>query len=768
MLGATKERTLLALLALRANEVVSTAQLIDGLWGDDPPLTAVKTVHGHVARVRRLLEPAGLADALVTREPGYFLVVEPEHIDAVRFEGHALAGRRALAAGDAAAAECELGEGLALWRGEAFADCREDSELIAAAAVRLDELRLGAVEDRMDAQLALGQHAAIVGDLESLVARHPLRERLWCALMIALYRSQRQAEALRVYQRARDALVESLGVEPSAELRRLEAAILQGDAGLDLPAEPASISVTASSSSSERLVALTMSGPALVGRDAELASLTGFWERARDGRRQVVMISGEPGIGKTRLAAEIAVLAQGEGARVLYGRCDEGLGVPYQPFVEALRAYVETCTDEELTRGLGRYPGELVRLVPELAPRISELVPPLQSDPATEQYRLFEAAVAWLDATAETVPLVLVLDDLHWAAQPTVLLLRHVMRSERAGRFLLLATYRQSELDRAHPLAEMLADAYVSAPVPQMERLELRGLDAPAVASFVEAAAGYDLGEAGQRFAERVFLETAGNPFFVNEIVRSLREAGDFDPSPMGDGAEGNLWPDDMSIPSAAREVVLRRVARLADDAQHVLTLAAVVGAEFEVEVLELLADLEVDAVLRSLEDATLARLIDEAGPNRFSFSHAIRPRRLVRRSQREPASALARSRRRRPRTRASRRPHRAPVGAGIPLLRCESRQGRALRNRCSSGRTRPPRLRGCGQHLSPRVGGGRESPPHSDPGGAGRGMRSADRARPSRAALGTATRPRHAPPRCPTSRGRWATRAARPSRCSR
>jgi DNA-binding SARP family transcriptional activator len=625
-LGATKERLLLALLAIRANEVVSASQLIDGLWGEDPPATALKTVHGHVSRVRKMLEGAGLGAALTTRDPGYLLRVDPDHIDAVRFERHARAGRRALAEADPRGAEQELTRGLSLWSGEALADCRRDSEVIAAEAVRLDELRMNAIEDLTDAQLALGQHAAIVGDLESLLTRHPLRERLWGALMIALYRSQRQADALRAYQRARDALIETLGVEPSAELRRLEAAMLRADPSLELTVLSPSMAASPSSpaSSSARLVGWATSGPALVGREPELSTLTQLWKRARDGARQVAVIGGEPGIGKTRLAAEIAVLAKVDGARVLYGRCDEDLGVPYQPFVEALREYVETCDDAALAGGLGRYSGELVRLVPELSSRLPDAAAPLHSDPATEQYRLFQAVVEWLLAASDAEPLVIVLDDLHWAAQPTVLLLRHVMRSERAGRFLLLATYRQSELHDAHPLSEMLADANVSAPTSQMERIDLHGLDARAVARFVESASGRDLGDAGHRFAQTVHVETAGNPFFVNEIVRSLMESGEFDSTVVGTDESHDRRPRDIRIPPAARDVVLRRLGRLSDDVQHVLALAAVVGTEFDVDVLEALVDVDVDALITALEDGVAARLIVEARPNRFSFAHAI------------------------------------------------------------------------------------------------------------------------------------------------
>lgn len=627
-LGGPKERTLLALLALRANEVVSTAQLIEGLWGDDPPVTALKTMHGNVARVRRALESAGLGDVLVTKEPGYLLRVDPECLDRVRFERHAQAGRLALERGESDAADRELEAGLGLWRGDALSNCRDGSEIVAAEAVRLDELRLNAIEDRMEAQLALGRHAAVVGELEALLVRQPLRERLWHSLMLALYRSRRQAEALRAYQRARRALVEDLGIEPSAALRELEGAILRSDPHLEVASVPGSafgvLPRSAPDSSSARLVGWATGGPAFVGREAELSTLAELWRRACAGERQVLMIGGEPGIGKTRLAAETCVIARGEGARVLYGRCDEGLGVPYQPFVETLRSYLESCTDADLEHALGRFPGELVRLVPELVTRMGHLDPPLQSDPATEQYRLFEAVVEWLGAAAERCPCAIVLDDLHWAAPPTVLLLRHVIRSGRFDRALIMGTYRQSELEAAHPLAEMLADVHMSAPAPQMERLELAGLDAPAVESFVQTASGRTLGEAGRRFAQTVHRETGGNPYFVGEIVHNVMEQGDVTTSPADGTTPGLRWPTDLHIPPAARDVVVRRVARLSEDAQHVLTIAAVAGAEFDLAVLGQIVDVDLDALLGALEEASGARVVDEVGSDRFAFTHAI------------------------------------------------------------------------------------------------------------------------------------------------
>ena len=252
-----------------------------------------------------------------------------------------------------------------------------------------------------------------------------------------------------------------------------------------------------------------------------------------------------------------------------------------------------------------------------------DLAPPLQSDAATEQYRLLEAVVEWLTAASRSASVVLVLDDLHWAAPPTVLMLRHVLRSDRASRLLLLGTYRESELDATHPLPEMLAETYVSVPTSELHRVALEGLEAPAVAALVEATAGHDLDDAGRRFAETLHAETGGNPFFVNEIVRSLMESGAIAGQVEG-APSAQQWPVDVRVPPAARDVVLRRFARLSDDAQHTLTLAAVIGREFEVSVLEPIADLDIEPVLRALEEAATAGLVDEAAPERFTFAHAI------------------------------------------------------------------------------------------------------------------------------------------------
>ena len=233
-LGGGKPRALLAVLLLHPNEVVSADRLIDELWGEDSPERAAAALRVNVSRLRKALSQ----DVLATRSPGYVIRVEPEELDLHRFERLVDEGRSLLARGLPADASERLREALSLWRGPALADFAYES-FAQTAIARLEEIRLAAVELRIDADLALGRHDELVGELEALVAEHPLRERLRSYLMTALYRSGRQAEALDAYQDARRALVDELGIEPSTALQELERAILRQDPALNLPGDGA-------------------------------------------------------------------------------------------------------------------------------------------------------------------------------------------------------------------------------------------------------------------------------------------------------------------------------------------------------------------------------------------------------------------------------------------------------------------------------------------------------------------------------------------------
>ncbi len=288
-LGGGKQRALLALLLLNANRVVAVDQIIDELWGENPPETAANAVQVHVASLRRVLEPGragGAATAvLVTRSPGYLIRAEPDAVDVLRFERLVDEARQSLAR-DPEAARTRLAQALALRRGPALADVVLQGPAHGQVA-RLEELQLSAFEDRIDADLQLGRHAAVVGELGALVAAHPLRERPRAQLMLALYRCGRQAEALEAYQSARRLLADELGIDPGTELQRLERAILHQDPGL---AWQAAGGTTASRPSRPGAVAPPRSDPA---ETLEVSGPSGDLRHPLEGTR--VAIGRHPG-----------------------------------------------------------------------------------------------------------------------------------------------------------------------------------------------------------------------------------------------------------------------------------------------------------------------------------------------------------------------------------------------------------------------------------------------------------------------------------------
>jgi class 3 adenylate cyclase/tetratricopeptide (TPR) repeat protein len=358
-------------------------------------------------------------------------------------------------------------------------------------------------------------------------------------------------------------------------------------------------------------------GRIFVGRDDLLAELVRLRKETVVGGRRAALLGGEPGIGKTRLATALAEAAHADGAVVLAGRCDEDLGVPFQPFVEALQHYAAHAAAPRL----GRFGGELARLVPEISEMIPGLAPPLRSDPETERYRLFDAVAAWLADVSAEAPVLLVIDDLHWAAKPTLLLLRHVLRSAEPVRLLVIVTYRDSELRRGHPLTDFFADLRR---LDGVERFSLTGLDRAGVSAFIEAAAGHRLSADDDGLPAAVWAETEGNPFFVAEVLRHLAETGSLE---QRDGRWIVTAPvEQLGIPDGVREVVGRRLTRLSDGANRALTIGAVAGLEFEPVVVRVAADLAEDDLIAALEEAVSARLLSEVrgGGPRYRFAHAL------------------------------------------------------------------------------------------------------------------------------------------------
>ena len=296
-LGGRQQRAVLALLLLDSGTVVSTDRLADVLWGERPPKGSTATLHTYISHLRDLFEPdrarSGPSRMLLTEPTGYRLVVDGSSIDAAVFERCVRSGRAILEAGRFAEASAELAEALALWRGPVLADLA-DYEFARLAAAKLEELRLGAIEARVEADLALGQHAELVAELDQLTAANPVRERLQGQRMLALYRSGRQADALAGYHRLRESLADELGIDPGPALQELHRRILRQDPVLGTrPGEPRALPVPPN---------------ALLGREGELAELA---ELLRRDEVRLLVLTGAGGSGKTRLALEAARQAAG-------------------------------------------------------------------------------------------------------------------------------------------------------------------------------------------------------------------------------------------------------------------------------------------------------------------------------------------------------------------------------------------------------------------------------------------------------------------------
>jgi DNA-binding SARP family transcriptional activator len=603
-LGGRRRRGLLALLLLHAPEALSAERLTEELWGDEAGGISAKTLHAHVSRLRTALGAAGDAAGagrIATTTGGYRIVLEPGELDLRRFRECCAEGRRALAQGRAERAVEQLGAALAEWRGPALCDLAYEP-FAQAQATRLEEERLAALEDRFEAALVLGRHAEVVGELGSLVAAEPLRERPRGQLMLALYRCGRQSEALEVFRAGAALLDEELGLRPAPELVRLEAAILRQDPALDLaaPATP----VTAPVAEVPLAGALRGDGePPFVGRSDELATLRAAWDAAAAGHLRAVLLVGEPGIGKTRLAGELAHHVTEDGGLVLYGRCDETLAAPGRPVVELLRAYTDGCPDELLHDLLGPLRGDLLPLLPELRERLPGLTASPAADPETERVRVLDAVVSVLRQAGEQAPVLVVLDDLQWADELTLLTVRRLLAQDAPRRILLVATLRDTEATQAGLLDDLLADA---ARHPAWERCDLAGL----AVGDVAALAGR---EGAGSLAEDVHAATAGNPFFAGELLRAHVEAG----------GGPRLRP--LAVPRGVLGLLRTRLARMAPGARDVLQTAALLGREVELAAL-LAVTGDRDATLDGVDRGARARLLQPVPgvPGRLAFTHAL------------------------------------------------------------------------------------------------------------------------------------------------
>jgi class 3 adenylate cyclase len=345
----------------------------------------------------------------------------------------------------------------------------------------------------------------------------------------------------------------------------------------------------------------------LVGRDRQVAQISDAWHEARSGTSGLVLVSGSPGLGKTRLVSHLAALAHADGAIVLAGTCDSDLAVPYDPFAMAFREVAGL--DEPLALAVAKRSGSLARLFPGSTSSHAE------TQPAMARYELFDAVVALLRRLTRLHAVLLVVDDLQWATAPTVLLLHHVVNELADCRLLVVATYRDEDLGTAHPAREMIASVRSST---RTTRIDLTVLDEADIVTMVTALAPSAPAARVAEIARLVHHESAGSPFFAGELLRHLATTGQLEHA--ADGAAG----DQLPVPDSVHDVISQRLGRLPDGAQEVLTLAAVIGPTFELDLLAELLGRGADDVLDLLDEVCKAGFVAEVGIEQFGFAHAI------------------------------------------------------------------------------------------------------------------------------------------------
>lgn len=611
--GAPRERQLLVLLALHHGHSLSAGAIIDALWGEEPPPSAAKTMQTYVFRLRR-----SLGHNLVERTAnGYQIAIRADSLDVTRVARHSDAAEQHRGACQWTDARADLEAALALFRGEL-----ELPDTITGNALRrrVTEMHDGLVDALHDCRLEMGDAAAAVSSLESAVAATPLDERRWGQLMLALYRSGRQADALQVYQRARHELIDQVGIEPGPELRDLEQRIIIQDPTLfavsaksvDATAEGSSLTV-ASRSVSDMSWVTPEAG--FVGRAVELATAQQVWDQVvAHSQRHLLLVDGDAGIGKTAFAAALARHAVTGTGSVLYAQCSPS-GGGYQPFSDILSRYLEVIPAEVIEAHIGATRGDLGLLLPSLVAGADQ-APPL--DPDSAQQRMFAAVSRLMDEIATDAPLLLVIDDWHWATQPTMRLVHHLLRSNSGHPILIVGTYRRTDVTTVSPLRSLLGELHRTE---RVTTISLSGLGIDAVAEIIEQAAGHTL-DHHMVAADALQSATGGNPFFVHELIFHLTESGTF---VRRDGRWQTSSRGDVALPGSVREVIGLRLGRLLPETMAMLRVAAVTGLVFDVALVAGVTATSIDHVVDAAEESTaVGLLVETEHPGRFAFEHDL------------------------------------------------------------------------------------------------------------------------------------------------
>ncbi len=518
-----------------------------------------------------------------------------------------------------------LARALERWVGPALEEFADEPWAVGEAR-RLAAIRAAAVEDLAEALIVRHRAADALAVLEPHVIEHPWRDRPRGLTLRALAASGRPTEALRAYQAYRQALVDTAGTEPSADLRAIEQRIATGWDGVEpLPSGATDpVPNAGRARSAPALHEALAQAPVGVGRGDELAVLVDAAERALEGGARTVLISGEAGIGKTTLIAHFArEVCAPSGWDVFYGRCDEHLAAPFHPFPGLVSRMVQTLSDDALNAHTATHGSDLLRLVPQLQGRIAPTAPPTVGDEGTARHRLFEAVVDITERAAAMAPVLLVLDDLHWADPAALHLFQHLVRELAGEPVLVVAGFR----DTGEAAGDHLRGALADLARDDAARIELVGLDRSALQDLVRTRVTTTAGRDVSQVVDRLAAETAGNPLFAEHLLRHWDTERQF----AVDDDVVTLSTVSVQVPPSLRDLVWHRVMVLGPEVQPTLTAAAVLGVQFHEQVLASMTGLAEPEIARVLDRAVAAGVLaDQASiSGAVRFAHALVARSL-------------------------------------------------------------------------------------------------------------------------------------------
>lgn len=619
-IGAHRQRAVLALLAIHAGRVLSTDQIVDEIWGDDAPPSAVRTVHAYVSRLRSSLRvargSASVGDVLVSRDPGYALNVDPQQIDAARFEEGLVQASISMKEGRPELANETIQRALSLWRGTALADFVYEP-FAASESDRLNERRLEAIELRIDTDLALARHGHLISELESLIVSHPLRERYWAQLMIALYRSGRQSDALAAYGRVRRMLIDELGIEPGPELRRLEGLVLEQSPDLAWSPPLSDTYGRLSSASarqpqqagfSARWRSQTSDLLPFVDRMEQFATLQQLLDAPTSGASaQLVLILGEPGCGKSRLLTEFGRRAVDQEVLVGSGSAERETSLPYGPFADVLRDVLDSAGSETLDR-FGHLKDDLTWLLPELGP-----APSLDADNlAPVRGRVVEAVMQVLGGVGDQRPLLVLIDDAHRLGEGSMALLMALLGRPWERTVTVVVACRAGVEDWGSS-RESLIDLLKHDGTVTLEVDRLRSHDLSELVDRLEIQSP-DLD--GTDLASRLVVQTGGVPLLVREVLAIWKSDTDV----LGPSLGGSI-----SISPLVESVIGQRLDQLSDRTRRVLQVAAIIGMQFDIENVARASRNTSEEALESFDEALGRGIVVETDHyDTFAFDHGL------------------------------------------------------------------------------------------------------------------------------------------------